>query len=77
MNGIQVDIHLTPGATPKSLKYRTVPYAIQEMVEEALLRLEKEGIIEKVEYSVWATPLVWHSPALWGFQTNHQLLYGN
>ena len=76
MRGIQAAIHLTPGATPKFLKYRTVPYAIQEMVEEELLRLEKESIIKRVEYSDWATPLEcvkkeWHSPALWGLQTSH------
>ncbi|KAK3712034.1 hypothetical protein QZH41_000190 [Actinostola sp. cb2023] len=37
---------------------RQVPYALRPKVEAELERLEKEGILSKVEYSEWATPIV-------------------
>ena len=37
---------------------RAVPYVIKEIIEKELDRLEKEGIIEKVEHSDWAAPIV-------------------
>ncbi|GBN68939.1 Transposon Tf2-6 polyprotein [Araneus ventricosus] len=37
---------------------RTVPFALKGRVENEIDRLEKEGIIEKVEHSEWATPVV-------------------
>ncbi|GBN26034.1 hypothetical protein AVEN_86874-1 [Araneus ventricosus] len=37
---------------------RTVPLALKGGVENEIDRLEKEGIIEKVEHSEWATPVV-------------------
>ena len=58
MKDITATIHLKPGTIPRFLKYRTVPYAIQEMVETELARMEHEGILEKVDSSPWATPLV-------------------
>ena len=44
-----------------SVKARSVPYALQKAVDEEYDRLESEGIIVKVEYSDWATPMV-HIP---------------
>ena len=35
-----------------------VPYAIKPKVKQELERLEKEGIIEKVDHRDWATPIV-------------------
>ncbi|GFX29387.1 uncharacterized protein K02A2.6 [Trichonephila clavipes] len=37
---------------------RTVPFALKGRVENKIDRLEKEGIIEKVDSSEWATPVV-------------------
>ncbi|GFR09705.1 uncharacterized protein K02A2.6, partial [Trichonephila clavata] len=37
---------------------RTVPFALKGRVENEIDRLEREGIIEKVESSEWATPVV-------------------
>ena len=42
-------------------KARPVPYALQESVEAEYDRLEAEGIVEKVEFSDCATPMV-HVP---------------
>ncbi|GFT87225.1 uncharacterized protein K02A2.6 [Trichonephila clavipes] len=39
-------------------KVRTVPFALKGRVENEIDRLEKEGIIEKVDSSEWATPVV-------------------
>ncbi|GFV29451.1 uncharacterized protein K02A2.6 [Trichonephila clavipes] len=40
------------------LLVRTVPFALKGRVENEIDRLEKEGIIEKVDSSEWATPVV-------------------
>ena len=39
-------------------KARAVPYALRPKVEEELRRLQNEGILTKVEWSEWATPIV-------------------
>ncbi|XP_046621104.1 uncharacterized protein K02A2.6-like [Neodiprion virginianus] len=37
---------------------RPIPYAIEKPLEEEVQRLEDKGIIERVEFSNWTTPLV-------------------
>lgn len=39
-------------------KPRPVPFALKEGIAKELLRLEESGVIEKVEYSDWASPIV-------------------
>ena len=51
-------LHVKPNATPKFFKPCPVPYAIRESMELELDRLESAGIIEKVEHSDWAAPVV-------------------
>ena len=58
VKGMEATLHLMEGATPKFLRARTVPYAIRPAVEKELERLEQAGIIEPVQFSRWATPLV-------------------
>jgi hypothetical protein len=55
-----IKAHLTvqENAEPKFFKPRPVPYAITKKVEDALDRLESEGIIFKVDHSDWAAPIV-------------------
>ncbi|BHF72125.1 hypothetical protein SprV_0401518900 [Sparganum proliferum] len=43
---------------PWFFKARTVPYAVAPKVEEELDRLQKVDIIEPVQYSEWAAPIV-------------------
>ena len=42
----------------KSHKARAVPYALQSKVENTLLKIEKDGVIERVTSAVSAAPIV-------------------
>ena len=59
---LQAHLTLKPGAVPRRLAARPVPYALMPKVDEELDRWEKEGIARKVELaeesSGWGTPLV-------------------
>ena len=58
MNTFEASLHLKPGATPKFLKARSVPFAMKEAIEAELDRLERAGVVEKVTHSKWAAPVV-------------------
>ena len=51
-------LQVNPEATPKFHKAHPVPFAIKEAVGAELDRLECEGILKKVDRSVWAAPIV-------------------
>ncbi|CAB4043692.1 Hypothetical predicted protein [Paramuricea clavata] len=51
-------ITLKEGSQPQFRKARHVPYSLRPKVEEELKRLQSEGILSKVEWSDWATPIV-------------------
>ncbi len=51
-------IRVRQNATPIFQKARPVPYALREVVEKELDRLEKPGIISKMDRSDWAAPIV-------------------
>ena len=51
-------LHVNPQDKPKFFKARTVPYALKGAIDDELDRLEREGILEKVTHSEWATPIV-------------------
>ena len=51
----QAKLSLTPGASPKFFKPRSVPFAL---VENELTWIEQEGVLEKTHYSEWAAPIV-------------------
>ena len=58
MKGFEVALEVDPTATPRYCKARTVPYAMRTLAEEELDRLVKEGVLEPVDHSDWATPIV-------------------
>ena len=55
IKGMKATLTLKENAQAKFCKARPVPYALKEKVEQ---ELEKEGIIQKVDHSDWATPIV-------------------
>ena len=58
MKKFQVHLRVKNYAKPVFHRPRSVPYAIKEIIEKELERLEKEGIIEKIEHSKWVAPIV-------------------
>ena len=58
LKGHKADLKVEENCQPSFHKPRQVPYALRPKVEAELTRLEKEGILSKVEYSEWATPIV-------------------
>ena len=58
LKGFKAKIYVDPSVTPRFHKARSVPYAMLHLVEEELERLQQSGIIEPVQYSDWAAPIV-------------------
>ncbi|XP_039618275.1 uncharacterized protein K02A2.6-like [Polypterus senegalus] len=55
---LKAQIVLEDNAVSRFHKARPVPYALRPKVEAELQRLEREGILTKVEWYEWATPIV-------------------
>ena len=58
VKGVTAKLHLKDNAKPVFQKPRPVSYALRPAVEKELKKMEDEGIIEPVEVSNWATPIV-------------------
>lgn len=58
LKGYTAKIHINPGATPRFCKARSVPYSMQALVDKELDRLLEEGVIEPVQFTDWAAPIV-------------------
>ena len=56
--GVKVKIKLKENVSPKFFKARPVPYALKEKVTEKLNNLVRNGVIEPVNYSEWASQVV-------------------
>ena len=64
-------------AVPQFFKPRPVPFSLKEKIAEELCRLEKISVLEEVEFSDYATPIVpvlkpdgMQCTYLWGLQDN-------
>ena len=58
LQGYSAKIHADPSARPKFCKSHSIPYAYKLKVEEELDCLVKQGIIEPVQFTDWAAPIV-------------------
>ena len=58
MKGAKAHIYLKDDVEPKFCKPLPVPYALKDRIEQELDRLVQEGILEPVEVSEWAAPIV-------------------
>ena len=58
MKQFQAKLHVNEGTRPVFLKPRSVPYALKDPISKELDRLESQGVLEKVNYSEWAAPIV-------------------
>lgn len=55
---LKATIELDKDATPRFHKARPVPYALRPKIDAELQSLETSGILSKVDWSDWATPIV-------------------
>ena len=61
LKGDPVKLSINKEYPPKTQPLRRIPYHMRKKVEEALLDLEKEGIIERIpenEGTPWVSPIV-------------------
>ena len=58
IKNIQVDLTIKPGTVPVAARGRSVPYKIKDRVKAELDRMVVRGILERVENSRWASPIV-------------------
>ena len=56
---ISAKFEIKKDAKPVFKKKRNVPFASIEQINKELIRLEKMGVLSKVEYSEWASPTVY------------------
>ncbi|CAC5375274.1 unnamed protein product [Mytilus coruscus] len=58
IKGIKAKLSLKDNSSPKYIKARTVPFSLRAKLEAELDRLEKEGTLNNVQHSEWASPIV-------------------
>lgn len=56
--GFNCSLKIVENAVPVFCKPRPVPYALKELIDEEIDRLENLDIIEKVTHSDWGSPIV-------------------
>ena len=55
---MKAKIYVDADAKPRFFRARPVPYALRQGIEKELERLLKDGVIEQVQFSEWAAPVV-------------------
>ena len=58
VKSVQVTLKVKENTQPKFFRPCTVPFAIKDAIAKEIERLEAAGILEKVDFSQWATPIV-------------------
>ena len=54
----QARIYIESGTSPRYFRARPLPFALRGKVEQELTRLQEQGVIEPVQFSDWAAPVV-------------------
>lgn len=57
MKDVKVQIHVAKDCKPRYFKPRFVPYALRANVEAELDRLQNQGVIKPVRFTVWAASM--------------------
>ena len=58
LEGYNVKIHVDPTVRPNFCRARALSYAMKSLVDQELDRLQKLEIIEPLQFSDWAAPIV-------------------
>ena len=58
VKGYKAKILVDSNAIPKYMKARSIPYYYREKIVKKQNRLVEDGILEPVEHSDWASPIV-------------------
>ena len=58
IKSLRAKLNLKSDARPKFHKARSLPFALKDVVEKEIGRLEAAGILKPVSHSDWASPLV-------------------
>ena len=58
MVGVTAKLHIKSDTVPNFCRATAAPYALRDAIEKDINRLQKLGVLEKVQYSDWATPVV-------------------
>ena len=58
LKNFKAHITIKQGARPVFHRPRSIPFALKQAIEVELTHLEAEGVIEKVNQSEWAAPIV-------------------
>lgn len=58
IDGLKAKLVLKDDVKPVFIKARTIPFSLRDPVEKELNHLVSQGILEKVDFSEWATPIV-------------------
>jgi len=67
LKNYKAKIYIDPKSTPCFYKARSMPYSVCSLVDDELEKLTKEAVIEPVQFSDWAAPIV---PVLKSDKTN-------
>ena len=58
IKGMEAKILVQAEANPRYYRPRPVPYALRHKVDAALEKMEKTGVIERMEHSHWVAPIL-------------------
>ena len=58
LKGIEAEIELQQGVSPKFCKSRPIPFSLHSQVEQTLQQQVADGELVPVDQSDWATPIV-------------------